>query len=648
MRARRLAALGALAPRWRPPASAPATFAARSTPSARSAASVLRGERPLQRRRPDCATSRRRYVHHAGGDADACVPEACGANPIDAVSAGGSHACLVRTDGSLWCWGRNDRRPARRRDAHAARAPGAGRAASTTRSRSPPATSTPARCGSGGAVFCWGADDAGQLGDGGVTDRGRPSGSPASRSRSRPRSMTRRPSRSSPREEFLVRGRRGRDGVLCWGDDSVGQLGDARRGGRATARTQVVAGVTDIKAIAASWQHACALTTAGQVSCWGANNQGQIGDGTTTGPRAPTAPDPASLSPTIRVTSVVTGHEHTCAAVQRRPDAAGAATRRDRSIRRRPARARSRRPSRSAPPPIRLPSPPARSTPASSARAAAKTSTAGARTAASSSATARRSGNATAIVAGGAFSCVLASDDALYCWGDNHFGQLAIGGNTVRATPAPVPGLAHVTALAAGGAHTCATADDVSGARALFCWGANGSGQLGNGSSIDAAGGDAHLVAGADRDRRRRAAHLRVPRRQAAPLLGLGRLGPARAAGRLRHGRHRPDRHRSVSPRGRRRRVRGRRRRPRTPASAPPSPRRCSASASTSTASSATVVRPPIRAIRIRFRRRSPSRGRLRRCSPSRSRGRRRRAHLRARRGRGHLVLGPRRRGPAR
>ena len=49
-------------------------------------------------------------------------------------------------------------------------------------------------------------------------------------------------------------------------------------------------------------------------------------------------------------------------------------------------------------------------------------------------------------------------------------------------TAAPVPGLRPRGALAAGGAHTCATADDAGGARALFCWGANGSGQLGNNS----------------------------------------------------------------------------------------------------------------------------------------------------------------------
>src|SRR6185503_9933389 len=82
--------------------------------------------------------------------------------------------------------------------------------------------------------------------------------------------------------------------------------------------------------------------------------------------------------------------------------------------------------------------------------------------------------DATAVAAGGAFACALAADGALFCWGDNHFGQLAIGGDTVRTTAAPVPGLAQVGALAAAGAP------------ALFCWGANGSSQLGNLSSADA------------------------------------------------------------------------------------------------------------------------------------------------------------------
>src|SRR6185436_20441361 len=56
----------------------------------------------------ECPPSHRRYVHRAGSDSDACVPAACEENAITAVSAGAGHACLLRADDSLWCWGRND------------------------------------------------------------------------------------------------------------------------------------------------------------------------------------------------------------------------------------------------------------------------------------------------------------------------------------------------------------------------------------------------------------------------------------------------------------------------------------------------------------------------------------------------------------
>ena len=257
-------------------------------------------------------TSRRRYVHHAGGDADACVPEACGANKIAAVSAGGGHACLVRHDGSLWCWGRNDRGQlgdgTRTPRALPVRVAGIDNVIAVAAGDVHTCAATAA-----GVVYCWGADDTGQLGDRGGTDRGLPQRVAGVMVPIRALDDL-----DDPRK-VLAAGKNFScavdvsGGVLCWGDDSVGQLGDAGAAAGAPLVPTPVAGLTDIKAISASWQHVCALTTGGQVSCWGANNQGQIGDGTTTSPRAPTAPDPASLPPTIRVTSVVTGHDHTCA-----------------------------------------------------------------------------------------------------------------------------------------------------------------------------------------------------------------------------------------------------------------------------------------------------------------------------------------------
>lgn len=78
----------------------------------------------------------------------------------------------------------------------------------------------------------------------------------------------------------------GSAGVRCWGANYSGQLGN---GGRANVPAAVaVAGLASgIAAIAAGHSHTCALTSRGQVRCWGGNSSGQLGDGTTVGRRVP-------------------------------------------------------------------------------------------------------------------------------------------------------------------------------------------------------------------------------------------------------------------------------------------------------------------------------------------------------------------------
>jgi alpha-tubulin suppressor-like RCC1 family protein len=84
---------------------------------------------------------------------------------------------------------------------------------------------------------------------------------------------------------------------------------------------------------------------------------------------------------------------------------------------------------------------------------------------------------ATAVVAGNGHTCALVSG-AVWCWGENSSGQLGNGSMGASVpSPASVPGLAGVTALAAGGAHTCAL---LSGGT-VECWGEGGNGELGNG-----------------------------------------------------------------------------------------------------------------------------------------------------------------------
>ncbi len=79
-------------------------------------------------------------------------------------------------------------------------------------------------------------------------------------------------------------------------------------------------------------------------------------------------------------------------------------------------------------------------------------------------------------------SCAIASDNNAYCWGEAGYGQLGNGSTTDRTTPVPVTatgallGLT-IKAISVGSTHTCAIASDNN----AYCWGYNSTGQLGNG-----------------------------------------------------------------------------------------------------------------------------------------------------------------------
>jgi len=85
----------------------------------------------------------------------------------------------------------------------------------------------------------------------------------------------------------------------------------------------------------------------------------------------------------------------------------------------------------------------------------------------------------TAVAAGYSHSLALQGNGTVWSWGANGSGQLGNGSTTASATPVPVSGLAGVIALAGGSTHTLALKDDGT----VWSWGANGSGQLGNGST---------------------------------------------------------------------------------------------------------------------------------------------------------------------
>ena len=84
-----------------------------------------------------------------------------------------------------------------------------------------------------------------------------------------------------------------------------------------------------------------------------------------------------------------------------------------------------------------------------------------------------------AISAGEAHSLALDADGTVWAWGANGYGQLGDGTTSARLSPQQVPGLGDIQAIAAGSRHSLAVAADGT----VWAWGANGYGQLGDGTA---------------------------------------------------------------------------------------------------------------------------------------------------------------------
>jgi alpha-tubulin suppressor-like RCC1 family protein/alpha-beta hydrolase superfamily lysophospholipase len=265
--------------------------------------------------------------------------------------------------------------------------------------------------------------------------------------------------------------------VLCWGDNSYGQLGNGTTD--QSYGPVVVSGISTAVSVAAGDNHSCAVLTDSTVRCWGRNNSGQLGNATNSDSYVPVA-----VSGISTATAVATGGSHSCARLSNSTlkcwgygifgqlgDGTNSSS----------------------------------NTPLSVSGITTATAVAGgylhtcARlsnssvrcwgagdlgnggpTGSATPVTVSGISTATAVAAGAEHSCAILSNGTVKCWGRNAEGQGGDGTNTTpRKTPVTVTGLSNATSIGLGPYHSCATLGNAT----VKCWGYGASGQLGNGTS---------------------------------------------------------------------------------------------------------------------------------------------------------------------
>ncbi len=261
------------------------------------------------------------------------------------ISAGPNFTCALLTSGAIWCWG-DDTYGQLGNNVQSTNTGTPVHAAVEGSFAYDIATSLGTTCAvlQTGIVQCWGLNGSGELGDGSqanslvpVTVTG----------------ITNAVKISAGNNHFCATLSTG--AVSCWGLDSSGQLGNQAS---STAQTTAVAatGVTFAQKAVSGGVNTCALLS-GSVSCWGDNTYGELGDG--------------NANPTLAITPVT-------------------------SI-----------------------------------------------------------GSVTDLSVGQYSACALISG-SVKCWGYNAVGNLGNGGTTSTSVPVSVSGLSNVTALASGTYHSCA------------------------------------------------------------------------------------------------------------------------------------------------------------------------------------------------
>ncbi|MGH7435602.1 MAG: RCC1 domain-containing protein [Polyangiaceae bacterium] len=357
----------------------------------------------------------------------ACVSGRC-VSPAT-LAAGHQHTCAVRADGSVTCWGSNGSEQLGNRTSAGSRpamVPGVSGAVGV-------AAGFDFSCALAhdGTASCWGNDSNGQLGD------GAPTALPNMTLLTGIAPVTGLTTGAAISAGYDDTCALRLDGtVACWGYGGYGQIGDGVLGDGSPTPSQVMQ-LAGAQAIASGAYFNCALLASGTVQCWGA----VLGTGVDKDVSTPVA-----VPNLDGVVALSAGNGHTCAVLAGGSVACWGSNEYG-----------------------ELGFPTTATCLSGLTCSLAPTTLSGI-------------GNVTALAAGSSHTCALLADTTVRCWGKNDHGQLGDGNaGTQSLVPVAVSGLSGVVEIAAGVAHSCARL----ATGAFTCWGANDSGQLGDGTTSD-------------------------------------------------------------------------------------------------------------------------------------------------------------------
>ncbi len=353
------------------------------------------------------------------GAPDAMIPdpiEPCTSSAeFDVITVGSNHVCAIRSDDALFCWGRDDH--GQLGDGTAGGGRHQAQQVGSNKDWIEVDAGVDYTCGirAAGELYCWGHDQYGRLGDGAATG-----GDVATPSRVGDQSGWSNLSVGS----FNACAIRGGD-TYCWGHGASGRLGN---GDTMDENAPSLVGDT-FSLVSTGGGHSCGVLSAdAKGQCWGSNSSGVLGTGSDTPSSSST---PLNIAGSTTWTSISTGSFHACGVSE------------------------------------------ADELYCWGSNGVGQLGT-GSKAAKNAPTQVGTDTDWDMVSAGSLHSCAIKTGGALYCWGSNGQGQLGTGGGPATA-PVLVQGLSFAQVDAHGSATTCG----ITTSGFVYCWGDNSNGQLG-------------------------------------------------------------------------------------------------------------------------------------------------------------------------